>query len=254
MFYEGKAFCITNVFGIKRPGHMSVNKGRIHSALSFRISGQARFEYQNKTVQAGAGQIVYVPAGVDYKLTEKEEELIVLHLKVCGDPGSEIECYEPRDSPVVAKVFAEIRDTWQGRRPGCSYRCTALLYQIFAMIEDEKSREFYTDGENRLIRDAVLYLRAHFTDPDISVSGLAHIAGLSEVYFRKLYQAQFHCSPLRDINRMRIGHACQLLASGYYNVSETAAQSGFLNAKYFSTLFKKLTGTTPSAYRRRFVY
>ena len=44
-------------------------------------------------------------------------------------------------------------------------------------------------------------------------------------------------------------YAKRLLASDYYRVYEVADMAGFSDVKYFSTVFKKETGSTPSEYK-----
>ena len=48
---------------------------------------------------------------------------------------------------------------------------------------------------------------------------------------------------------MRIKKAKDLLQTGYFTIKETALKSGFDNVKYFSTLFKKEVGCSPSEYK-----
>jgi len=47
---------------------------------------------------------------------------------------------------------------------------------------------------------------------------------------------------------MRIEKAKELLSTGYFSVKEVSQKSGFDNVKYFSTVFKKEVGCSPSEY------
>ena len=75
---------------------------------------------------------------------------------------------------------------------------------------------------NRPVEQAISYLNRSFASPDLSVSSLAAMLGISEAYLRKLFYAQVGVSPHRYIAGLRLQHATQLLQSGYYTVEETA--------------------------------
>ena len=92
------------------------------------------------------------------------------------------------------------------------------------------------------------YLHAHFTDPELSVLTLCDVAQLSDTWFRKLFFKCYGIKPVTYINTLRINYAKELLESDYYKVEEIARMTGFEDAKYFSTVFKRYTGCPPSGY------
>lgn len=104
----------------------------------------------------------------------------------------------------------------------------------------------------RKLEPAMAYLHAHFTDPDLSVLTLCSVAHLSDTWFRRLFFQYHGVKPVAYINRLRINYAKELLESEYYKVEQVALMAGFEDAKYFSTVFKKYTGRTPSDYVRIF--
>ena len=55
-------------------------------------------------------------------------------------------------------------------------------------------------------------------------------------------------SPNRLVTDMRIGYAKELLVTSRYSVGEIATLSGFENVYYFSSVFKKKTGFSPTGY------
>ncbi|HLF64479.1 MAG TPA: AraC family transcriptional regulator [Saprospiraceae bacterium] len=67
-------------------------------------------------------------------------------------------------------------------------------------------------------------------------------------YFKKLSGKTF----TRFVNEFRIVHACKLLSEMPSNITEICFESGFNNFSHFNRLFKKITGKSPSDYRKEF--
>lgn len=86
---------------------------------------------------------------------------------------------------------------------------------------------------------------------ELSRETIGQYAYLSPGYAAKLFKQETGYS-LRDYtNECKLERAKHLLAEGKKNVSEVAASVGFDNFSYFSTLFKKHTGCSPSEYMRQ---
>ena len=84
----------------------------------------------------------------------------------------------------------------------------------------------------------------------LTVKEIADRSFISEVYFRKLFKAEFGMSPQKYIIKQRMQKAVFLMSTGYYSLKEIALMSGYTDYKYFSTEFKREKGVSPS----KFVY
>jgi two-component system response regulator YesN len=85
----------------------------------------------------------------------------------------------------------------------------------------------------------------------VQISALAALSDMSDTYFRRLFLEVFGERPLDYLNKLRVSYACELLTSGYYTVSEVAGRSGFPDPKYFSTVFKRITGESPTEFKNK---
>jgi transcriptional regulator GlxA family with amidase domain len=84
---------------------------------------------------------------------------------------------------------------------------------------------------------------------------LRHIADSVNVSSREClrsFQEFLGISPMQYLIKYRIFTATQLLIDTDYSVTEICARCGFPSPSYFSKMFKRYTGTTPSKYRRQF--
>ncbi len=247
MFFENNdgSFYIEDIFRVKRKDAKVKYAERDFTGISFRLSGGGIFKYRNKSISAEAGSISYIPSGIDFEIQSEEEDVIIVHLKYSGSERFEIEVVSPESYDEFASLFSDMERIWNGRRKGYRHRCTAVFYNMLERLEMLESA--LEDSRVETIRNGVAYMNAHFDRADLSIAELALKCNISEVYFRRLYKQVFGRSPLDAINALRVKNAQRLLRSGYYRVGEAASLSGFEDTRYFSTVFKKYTGVSPSA-------
>lgn len=94
-------------------------------------------------------------------------------------------------------------------------------------------------------QQARAYIDAHYAEA-ISLEDLAARFFVSADYLRQLFRAEFKAGPIHYLIRKRIDAATELLRFSALPVQEVARQCGFENAFYFSRMYRKVTGRTPS--------
>ena len=100
------------------------------------------------------------------------------------------------------------------------------------------------------IRIVKRYIRENYKE-DISLSSAADRANISAVYLSRLFKKEEGINFLDYLNQYRIDEAKKMLKDVQYNILDVADESGFKNTRYFSKIFKKNVGITPSEYRKR---
>ena len=122
----------------------------------------------------------------------------------------------------------------------------SIMYDIISSLcECEKQNERDKFG---LISKGVAYLEDALA-PDKSISEVAALCNISETYFRRLFTKEFGISPSEYRLHIKINQAKVYLRYENITISEIAFMLGFVDSAYFSKVFKKLTGTTPTLYR-----
>jgi len=100
-------------------------------------------------------------------------------------------------------------------------------------------------------RKSVAYIDEHLAEP-ISLAALARLVGLSACYFCRAFRQSFGVPPQRYQLMQRIEHAKRLLAKHAASVTDVSLTVGYNDTSAFCTAFRRVTGLTPSAYRRNF--
>jgi AraC family transcriptional regulator len=98
-------------------------------------------------------------------------------------------------------------------------------------------------------RKAVAYIEERLAEP-ISLAALAQLVGLSACYFCRAFRQSFGMPPQRYQLAQRVERAKALLAKHAASVTDVGLTVGYNDASAFCTAFRRLTGLTPSAYRR----
>lgn len=104
-------------------------------------------------------------------------------------------------------------------------------------------------NEDRRLRRAEQYMRAHLSEP-ISLATLSREAGLSRFHLLRLFKRAYGETPLKRLTRLRIDEAKRRLMEGRQSITEIALDCGYDNPAHFSTVFRRMEGIPPSAYRR----
>lgn len=100
------------------------------------------------------------------------------------------------------------------------------------------------------VREAIVYIDHHFTDPALTVTGVAQRLRMSPTYLAHLFSAEMGLRMSRYITNHRVERAKKLLAGTQWQIRRVATESGFANADWFSHVFHAHVGCTPSVYRR----
>lgn len=124
------------------------------------------------------------------------------------------------------------------------------MIRSFGLNAIEGRNESATQNRYRDQFDRILeYVSQNYTNPDISITAIAEHAGLSSNTIRMLFREHGLSSPKDYIHSLRMEKACQLLVQTTLPASEIGERVGFLESRYFYTVFKKYTGLTAYEYR-----
>lgn len=118
---------------------------------------------------------------------------------------------------------------------------------VFAMqIKLKESRRSSTQA---MVDQAKEYVHANYQDPSLSLPVLCKQLGVSECYFSTIFKKETKESFVRYLTQVRIDKACALLLETNEKAYTIARQVGFNDPNYFSYVFRRTMGQSPSKYK-----
>lgn len=119
--------------------------------------------------------------------------------------------------------------------------------ELFGVQENVRERP--AEEKNRLVELAREYVEEHYYE-NLMLTDVAQKVGISPGYLSTLFQKQLSRGFVDYLNEIRIEHACTYLRQNYLKTYEIAYKVGFKDEKYFSKVFRKIKGQSPSEYRK----
>lgn len=106
------------------------------------------------------------------------------------------------------------------------------------------------EHENRLVRRAQEYIQENF-HKDLSLDELSKELDISPYYFSKLFKEETGSNFVEYVTNLRMSRAKELLKDLGRSMKEICVEIGYSDPNYFSRIFKKNFGITPTEYRER---
>ena len=118
--------------------------------------------------------------------------------------------------------------------------CTNLRYVL---------RHERRDSAARLTEQAKAYIEEHYKESDLSADSLCRCLNVSAAYFSTIFKREVGMSFVAYLTKIRLEHALELLRTTEDKTYIIASRVGYMEPNYFSYVFKKQYGISPSKYR-----
>lgn len=155
-----------------------------------------------------------------------------------------ITAYDRFDYAIEAihiKAFDYLLKPWKEER---------LFELINTAIENVRSMQ-KTDSIVHSQKDVIKdYIDRNYKK-DISAKDVAGILGYSDVYFSKVFKQLFDDNFINYLTKIRIDRAKVLLKDVSFNIKEIGKSVGYADSNYFTKVFKRSIGMSPSEYRSK---
>lgn len=283
--YTSSAFARESLLFLQEAGslqaakpHTSRRSGLSSYLFFLVISGSGSLQTGNETYALHAGDCVFLDCSVPYAHTTSQDlwELKWVHFSGVQMPGIYRKFLERSGSPVFRPAsglgfssFSTLLDHLYELSVSDSYirdmQLNEALSSLLTLLMQEAWRPSGTrfghdssqpEADNSAspsgklaISDVRLYLDTHYTD-EISLDQLAELFHVNKYYLMRRFRRQYGTTIGSYVLHARIGAAKRLLRFSDVTLEEAGARVGIPDANYFSRIFKKIEGVTPSQYRK----
>lgn len=265
--------------GRKQPNHMIV----------FVQDGDIFFHINNKGYQLQNGDYLLVPQGIDYTLhTRTGCQYFFVHFEIAEAPEmlSEFEMMKVRKrrmdvfqgerdpsayalpmdhhedlllnecgnmgrfSKKIGLLLAECEINRYGITPSRKMTIDLRFAEILNLLDQNgNGTEMQMKEAPAMLTRMIMYIHQHYSEP-VTLTQLSDTFHVSKQYIAMLFREYMKTSATQYINRVKLDHALDLLRYSTIQIGEISDRLGFSNAYYFSRLFRKYFGMTPSEYIR----
>ena len=210
-------------------------------------------------------KLTFVPAGHGYR--EWHETSVSTRVTFLYLDPAELQKSNDADTAYVPRIYFEDSMVWETAAKlkkvieSGQAESTSYLEALSNVLAHELSRSNHNVVRDSSVnrgglaswqRRAVLgYIEEHLGE-QISLLTLAGLARLSEHHFCRTFKQSFGIPPHQYHVQRRMEHAKVLLAEQTASVTDIALTLGYTQNSSFSTAFRKMTGWTPTEYRREF--
>lgn len=240
-------------------------KGRLDYQIIYIASGQVHFHFdkaENETIVNAGNIVLYRPKELQkYEYYGKDKtEVYWIHF-TGGDVKNILRRYGFEDKKRIfhvgtsleyERIFKRIIIEIQRMQTDYQEMLVLLLRHLLIIFNREITREHVLKNEflDAQMEEAANYFSANY-NLEICIEEYAASRGMSVSYFIRNFKQYTGKTPVQYLTSLRMTNAQVLLETTTYSVNEIGRIVGYSNALYFSRVFHKQKGCSPSAYRAR---
>lgn len=239
-----------------------------HLELFYFESGAGIFEYRDKHYPIKANDLLAVDSKqMHVQYSEKQNVPLVyyciavdnLHLtgrnaNCLTDRGFFLHSFENKNNLIYRNIL-RLLDELNERRYSYATKVNAIFCELLTdtvrMVPKYDPEEISESKLNnrKFLNEVKNYISEHYAE-DIALDDLAKISYMNKSYFLHQFKKLFNISPMRYLTLVRIEQSKLLLTSTDLSITQIASEVGINNPVYFTEIFTKAIGVSPSAYRK----
>ncbi|WP_054028831.1 AraC family transcriptional regulator [Bacillus sp. FJAT-28004] len=235
------------------------------SALFYTIRGCARFLLDGEEHLVKSGYVCH--AGKDTVVTIMDItdplEYYVIHYKAylplpCSQDLLQLltstEPFEIQYGFVVSHAaqllisLSRMEQEWDQPEALAKLQVKSLFYQLICELMGQLQNQRLEQASPDIVLQAARYMDEHYTEP-ITADTLATLLNCSSRTMQRMFNKRLALGPIDYLMQIRIDKAKELLCRTNAGLKDIAEAVGYVDSYYFSRLFKRYTGVSPSTYR-----
>ena len=254
---------LTGIGGSEWQAHIVRTDGYKWHQIFFSAEGDGVLKYDNISTAIEGGTFFFLPAGYPHEYYTENDKWDVRWVTFDGYSANHIlsllnmtkpTVIKPHESDTLQMIFDRMFTAQISDKIYCDFICSGLIYEYiieFHRHMNDKANKVRSE-RSKMLLPVLNYIDENFSS-DFSMTVLAELAGVSPQHLCRIFKDAMNMRPGEYLTQRRLQESRKLLRTSELSVSEVALCSGYSDAAYFSTVFKKSQGMTPMEYRRAHV-
>lgn len=158
-----------------------------------------------------------------------------------------------KDYYQINDTFKKLVEGWDAKLPGYEFITKTLLQQLLfeILLNIRKNSQNYSTS---LKVEKIIEYMQHNIDTRLALADLSKLVQLSSTYLTRIFKETTGYSVIKFFNKLKVDKAKELIIEGDKKVKEVSQILGFTDEFYFSRIFKKIEGISPTEFYRRNVH
>ena len=166
--------------------------------------------------------------------------------KMIDYTDAELPVYLLNILPFIYKTYQQRGNRWVNIVRGAFLS----LFSFIADLPEQGKTKSDDTWHEKIMQEAIDFLKNNY-NRELTLEEIARHMGFSPNYFSSLFKEYSGVSIFEYVNRIRVEKAKELLKDPKYRIKEISDILGYSSPYYFSSVFKKLTNSSPEKYRMK---
>ncbi|KAA1181883.1 AraC family transcriptional regulator [Paenibacillus sp. B2(2019)] len=263
-------YCNYRYFNEPRRNSSKIVRTLQHHELLLVTGGKSSFMIDRKRHLFKAGMLFYICPDVKHSIEiDAEDPLCFLsvhfnYAKVSMNEGDwgingKVETLhlqaitELKDYYQVEDIFGRMIQSWNTKLPGYEFVAKTLLQQLIIAIAQNTQKQSQNYSTSLKVEKIINYMHQKINEK-VSLNELSDLVQLSPAYLSRAFKDITGYSIIVFFNKMKIDKAKELILEGDIKIKAVAQTLGFTDEFYFSRIFKRMTGISPSEFQSKNVH
>jgi AraC-like DNA-binding protein len=239
-------------------------RGDLTSYLFFIVkTGAGRLTYQDVTYSLTTGNCVFINCNIDYVISSDEDlwELEWIHfnsvtmssiyqkfVERCGGP-----CFSAEQIDQFSELHQQIFECAKSDSHVKDMEIMGMLSNLLTIVMEQcwhNTKECEVSITQKKWIAVRRYIEENYYH-DIHLDDLADRFSINKFYLSRKFKEAYGFTINQFITNLRITHAKELLRFSEFNMTEICIRTGFNDSAYFTRVFKKEEGISPSDFKKQ---
>lgn len=235
------------------------------STLLYAINGRARLLLDGAGHQLESGYVCHAGKGavvticditdhLEYYMIQYKATLPLpcsqdlLQLLASTEPFEIQYGFAASHAAPLLQSLSRMEQEWNQPEAIAKLQVKSLFYQFICELMGQLQHRRMEQASPDVVLEAVRYMDSHYAEP-ITADTLAALLNCSSRTLQRMFNKRLSLGPIDYLMQIRIDKAKELLSRTNLGLKNIAEAVGYEDSYYFSRLFKRYTGVSPSMYR-----